>query len=129
RWWSVPDLKSLDTFTLPERLAPSNSDSRLHSIARSPDGRLLATIHLGGFVSVWDAASHNLLHSFYAADGQYHLAFSPDGQWIATGGHRGQVDLWETRSGQSVLKLAGHPARVFAVAFSPDGRSLLTAPM
>jgi RNA polymerase sigma factor (sigma-70 family) len=127
RWWSVPDLRPLDAFILPsDRTKPGSPDTRLHALARSPNGRLLATIDLAGYVGVWDATSHTLLHSFRANSGQCNVAFSPDGQWIATGGYEGRVALWETRTGQSVLQLAGHPTWVFSVVFSPDGRSLLT---
>jgi hypothetical protein len=118
----------LDAVTLPEsdKRVGGSRDTRQHAIAVSPDGRLLATLDLGGTIHVWNAATRKVLHSFPAASGQCNLAFSPDGQWLSTGGYRGQLALWEARTGQQVLKLAGHPARVFWVGFSPDGRTLLS---
>ncbi|HEV3447831.1 MAG TPA: hypothetical protein VG099_24555, partial [Gemmataceae bacterium] len=101
-------------------------DERLHSIACSPDGRLLATVSLSGAFVVWDAGSHKMLHWFPGEPGQCNIAFSPDSQWLTSGSYDGGVALWEARSGQQVLKPAGHAARVFAVAFGPDGRTLLT---
>jgi WD40 repeat protein len=129
RRWHVPDLRALGAVTSPEKLvkgAPADRDPRFQKVAYSPDGELLATLNLGGGISVWNAATQTLLHSFQAALGQCNLSFSPDGQWLTTGGYDGQLALWEARSGQAVLKLPGHQARVFAVAFGPDGRTLLS---
>ena len=64
------------------------------------------------------------------------LAFSPDGQRLATasgGSHFHEVvsrdfhvRLWDARSGHQLLSLTPHTNTVHAVAFSPDGRQLLT---
>jgi WD40 repeat protein len=128
RWWNLPDLRPRVAVTLPEQIdvAGSLADARLHWIACSPDGRLLATANLDGVVSVWDALNRKLLHSFRATSLHSYVAFSPDGQWLATGGFDGGVALWEPGTGRPVLKLAGHPGRIQSVAFGPDGRTLLT---
>ncbi len=52
------------------------------------------------------------------------VAFRPDGRVLAAG-HDGRVDLWDLPSGELVSSLA-HPDDVQALAFSPDGRSLVT---
>jgi WD40 repeat protein len=128
RWWDVAELRPLDAVLLPGQTGKGrvSADERLEALARSPDGRLLATLNLDGRVSVWDARGRTVLHSFQATSGQCNLAFSPDGQWLSAGGYHGDVAVWEARTGQRVLKLAGHPARVVSVAFGPDGRTLLT---
>jgi RNA polymerase sigma factor (sigma-70 family) len=129
RWWHMPDLKLIDTVTLPKEVIKGPDglgDARLHDLARSPDGRLLATIDLGGAFGIWDAKDRKLLRSFPGLRGQCNIAFSPDGQWLTAGNYSGAVGLWDVRSGQQVLKLAGHPAGVFSTAFGPDGRTLLT---
>jgi hypothetical protein len=125
----MPDLKVIDTVTLPKEVIKGPDglgDARLHDLARSPDGRLLATIDLAGAFGIWDATSRKLLRSFPGLRGQCNIAFSPDGQWLTAGDYSGAVGLWDVRSGQQVLKLAGHPARVFSIVFGPDGRTLLT---
>jgi hypothetical protein len=101
-------------------------DARLHALTCSADGRLLATLDLGGAFSVWDATTRKLMRSFPGLRGQCNIAFSPDGQWLTAGDYSGAVGLWDVRTGQQALKLAGHPARVFSVAFGPNGKTLLT---
>jgi WD40 repeat protein len=55
-------------------------------------------------------------------------AFSPDGAKIATGAGRNAIILWDATSGKKLLTLAGHRgwSGVTGVAFSPDGRQLLS---
>ena len=37
-----------------------------------------------------------------------------------------KVKLWDTDSGQELMTLSGHTDYVFSVAFSPDGKTLLS---
>jgi WD40 repeat protein len=39
----------------------------------------------------------------------------------------GTVKLWETKTGEEVFTLFGHPSRIFGVAISGDGTRLATA--
>jgi RNA polymerase sigma factor (sigma-70 family) len=53
-------------------------------------------------------------------------AFSPDGRVFATPGAGGIV-LYETASGRPRLRLAGHLQQVTGLAFTPDGRTLVSS--
>jgi WD40 repeat protein/tetratricopeptide (TPR) repeat protein len=62
-------------------------------------------------------------------------AFSPDGRTLATGTvrsnsdlryQRGEAQLWDVATGEPIDRPLPHPSAVSAVAFSPDGRTLLT---
>jgi uncharacterized protein YjiK len=52
-------------------------------------------------------------------------AFSRDGRYIAVGMET-VVVLWDTTLGRPVRSLAGHQKAVLSVAFSPDGKQILT---
>jgi tRNA A-37 threonylcarbamoyl transferase component Bud32 len=51
--------------------------------------------------------------------------FSPDGRQIA-GGNGTTVKVWETTTGRECLALQGHADRICCVAYSPDGKRLVS---
>jgi WD40 repeat protein len=122
-------------------------DNNVSALAFSADGKTLATG--SSYLRLWDAATGQLrsIHGNDATRGVDGVAFSPDGQSIAVvGGMFGkEAEIWDTASGriaQEFAEPAGAPPdapfiykgkptdfRVrTAVAFSPDGRILATAP-
>src|SRR6266566_3499162 len=61
------------------------------------------------------------------------VAFSPlDGSLASVGGQGlpyrpGDVKIWDPADGKLKLSLDGHASTVWAVAFSPDGKTMATA--
>src|SRR5204862_48278 len=55
------------------------------------------------------------------------LAFAPDEQTVALGGESGTVLLYDVSTGEQCGSFAGHPGRVVALAFTPDGKTLAVA--
>jgi hypothetical protein len=53
-------------------------------------------------------------------------AFSPDGSSVVTSVGR-DAFVWDSRSGDELLRLAGHTRNVIAAAYSADGRHIATA--
>ena len=51
--------------------------------------------------------------------------YSPDGKHIATAGSLGAF-LWDAETGALLRTFLGHTGRVYSVAFSPDGKRVLT---
>lgn len=113
-------------------------------LAYSPDGRLLATGADDSTMRFWRASDGKPLRTI---DNNLHVdkvAFSPDGKWVASGGHaRGaagtlwhqltgggsdgmSVRIWRVSDAALVAALP-HPDDVIYVAFSPDGRWLVTS--
>jgi WD40 repeat protein len=57
----------------------------------------------------------------------FSVAVSRDGRWIATGSWDGRVKLWDTGTGTNWFTFPDRGARVFTVAFSPDGHRMVSA--
>jgi WD40 repeat protein len=55
------------------------------------------------------------------------VAFDAAGQRIASGGFDKTIRVWDVATGKQLLLLDGHKDIVFSVAFSPDGKHLLSA--
>ena len=96
-------------------------------VSISPDGTLLATAGGSEGVLLWDirtgAGIGRVGEALYAGD----VAFSPDGSSLAlVRGIGGTVEIWELagRSRTAMLQPPYSESGGYAVAFSPDGRTL-----
>jgi WD40 repeat protein len=56
-----------------------------------------------------------------------HATFSPGERYIATAGTDRTVCLWDAATGMELRRFVGHTAEVDKVAFSPDGRLIVTS--
>jgi WD40 repeat protein len=115
--------------------------------AFNPDGRTLATATADGAIKFWDLATGRIVRKLTNADGVVVMAFSPDGRTLAAGGKRATATLWDVATGRARKRLDSHvpesctttpdgTGRVWcsaengqlsALAFSPDGKRLLTS--
>ncbi len=95
-------------------------------MAFSPDGRSLAALNRHG-VWVWDVATGAVRRVGAVPEGMLimepmGIPWSPDGRLVASSVGR-TVVVWDVASGRRTA-LDGHTADLFALAFSPDGRSI-----
>ena len=102
----------------------------------SPDGGYLLSSNLSGVARLWEVATGKEVRQFIHPTSLniYDLAFSPDGQQIVIGGpdpalRMPTVQVWNAQTGAVTLRLnlPPHDDAIFRVAFSPDGRTMLTA--
>ena len=114
----------------------------------SPDGERIAVNRGYGDRELWDAATKKLIlewsgrnQNLYSHNPNYSglasTQFSPDGALVALWGEASgpfglgdasdRVELMEATVDGVIVTLAGHAKTVNSVAFSPDGRLILTA--
>jgi WD40 repeat protein len=119
-----------EVFTLPEH--PGGTE--FHAVAFSPDGRYLVTGNNDGTVQVWDAPSGQKVGTLGTHDREIRgVVFSRDGSHLASASGDGKVKVWvwgPARLGQvqkpKFERQTRVPGAYLNVAFSPDGRCLVT---
>ncbi len=120
RLWDAASGESLRTF--------SGHSGGVSSVAFSPDGRSVLTGSNDGTARLWDAATGESLRHVHRAHGlgdqrgvQPRRALRPDREQRT--GRRG---CGTRPAGRACARFTGHTSSVTSVAFSPDGRSVLT---
>ena len=105
----------------------------IRAIAYSPDGKVIATAGGDNAVRLYAAADGRKLWTTAAPGPFYSLAFAPDGKTIAGGTGASSatttdcaVRLYDAATGRERAALMGHEHQVCAVAFTPDGRRLIS---
>src|SRR5205823_2619355 len=93
--------------------------------AFSRDSRWLAYGQPGGVIGLVDLNGEEKEKSFPPGATPYHLAFAPDGSKLAVSAQN-TVQVRQTSSGD-VLKTFSHPANVYGVDWSSDGRLIAAA--
>jgi len=100
------------------------------SVEFSPNGRQVLVGEIGGNFRVHDSATGNEIRFFADEDINYggfspSVTFSPNGRQILSGYLR-NFKLWDAATGQEVRTFSGHTETINSVAFSPDGKLVLS---
>lgn len=128
---------------------------KVSAVAFSPDGRLALSGSRDQTLKLWDVATGALVRTIGGPEREpsfnliyvTSVAFSPDGRFLLSG-HEGSslpespspgwtlprgklpspanLALWDMATGTLVRTFSGHARSVNAVAFSPDGRRILS---
>lgn len=128
-----------------KRLNPiedETSENQVRSVAISPDKKFVVGGNLNNGVFAWSLETGRLLWNLEGTTVAGHLfpgglAISPDNRLVAAGprqgavssgdvGHERRVQVWEMATGKRRFLLSGHEANVNALAFTGDGRWLVS---
>ncbi len=103
----------------------------VNSMAFSADGTMLASTGWSDkTIDFWDVASGTKLFDLPCGSGNSVAAFSHDGKMLACGGSPQEgISLWEVSSKKLRQKFSGHIASLHSLAFSPDGKTLVSGSM
>ncbi|BBC26960.1 NB-ARC domain-containing protein [Pseudanabaena sp. ABRG5-3] len=97
--------------------------SSMMATAFSPDGKILATSDVRGWIYFWQVADGSQLFKTQAhSEFIFALAFSHDGQMMASGSLDRMIKLWNVQTGECILAMEAHALGVASLAFSPDDR-------
>jgi WD40 repeat protein/tRNA A-37 threonylcarbamoyl transferase component Bud32 len=93
----------------------------------TPDGQGLLTWNEGNVLHLWGLKTGLMRVAFReAANYATATAWSPDGKYLAYGGTDTTVRVALADTGEEKLKLAGHTGPVLGVAWSPNGRTVVS---
>jgi WD40 repeat protein len=110
-----------------EKMVLSGHEEQVRAVAYNREGTRIISGGADRVAIVWDAATGKEQMRLQGHLGNVAgVAFSHDGKRIATAGEAvgdDTVRLWDASNGQELLVL---PTAAFSVAFSPDGKRLVT---
>ena len=121
-------LKLWDVSTGNEIDSIKREPSPITTVAFSPDGKLVASTHVGGYANnkilIWDISTGKLVSTFGHDGGNTigSLSFSPDGKLLVTTNDFNDVEIKDVSTGQVKTRFRGGAS----LAFSPDSKLLST---
>ena len=104
-----------------------NYGADVHSVAFSPQGKLIAAAGEQGSVYLWSVPDSQLARVLKGLEKSINsIGFSPDGAILAAVSDGGMIGVWQVDTGEQVRVWRGHSDDILSVAFSPSGERIAT---
>ncbi|HTU21751.1 MAG TPA: protein kinase [Gemmataceae bacterium] len=121
-WPSTPT----NRFVISPRLMLTGHKKQVWFAVPSPDGKRLVTGGDDGTMRLWNVRPDALHFSYRMPDVGQSVAFAPDGRTLAASCNNGSIHIVDLATRKSGTILVGHTMPVVSIAFSPDGKKLLS---
>ena len=97
----------------------------VYTVQFSPNDQILAGAGYEGKVKLWTVPNWKPYGTLTSNSTISDISFSPDSSMLTGTGYE-SVNLWQVDSGEKSATFTGHRGWVKAVAFSPDGRTVMS---
>jgi WD40 repeat protein len=95
-----------------------NEHRKLHQMAISPDGNILACVDDSNAIILFDIPSGNPLKAFHGTHDFYCAAFNEDGSKLIGGDKKGNITIWSVDDGGELKKLNNKSGMIFNICHS-----------
>src|SRR5262249_51449950 len=92
-----------------------------------PDGHFIVSTSVDKTVRLWELVARDGNPGHGHVREVWAVALSRDGKLMATGGVDRTVKVWDAATGAEKFTLTGHGETITALAFTPDGKPLVSA--